>query len=481
MLENWFLQQIPREGSEQLRYADRTSKADGFAKTVIQSTQKRVEKYMQEICDPQKARRVLEQPIYVAGVLRCLWYHWEEAIAKAPQDELVDGCNVAEAIADGRSHADDSELGGDVLRDTVLAAAIVLRNTAAIELFEREFKPKCTKWAQIRLEDSLDAHPDWWGDFLHSLAGYAKHPEAPPKAKSSRAQDESDSYWSDDDEDEGTDMVEARALDYLLTLAWRLAPEEEKASPKTGRIRRTRRLDDPSRQAAIDIAVKLENEFQESFPEKTPLDDSLCQKAMTYRKPSRRLDSYRGIGSLGKWLSFALRSFLYDLLEPKQKQFAFLDGDGDDGDGDGNLLCGKDGPAQLAQNHERHRLFVRVASAAMERLQGESFDQYRAFVFRIVEGMSLAETSDLLLPHPETDDQLRKNLACVATWTKRGQEKFKKFFSASAKEVCPGRTADELWEIFEDAGLAGALQETCHEMDQSELANADDCSERNDT
>jgi hypothetical protein len=119
------------------------------------------------------------QPATNASLLRRLWicwrHHWRQAAELAP-DATADGREVGQRIRAKEGFARGKQLGGDPLRDVVLAEAVVLRDPVAILQFESEYKDFCL--AQSRAVNShIDEDPDdWWYLLLDHLAGYSQPP-----------------------------------------------------------------------------------------------------------------------------------------------------------------------------------------------------------------------------------------------------------------------------------------------------------------
>jgi RNA polymerase sigma factor (sigma-70 family) len=114
---------------------------------------------------------------HAAGYLRRLWacwgYHWKIAAAEASGG--IDGAEVAERLRGGLGWLGDGRLGGDVLRDVVLAEAMLRHDNAALDCFEREYRSYAIRIAGTVRPD-LAACPDWWNELLDRLAGVSEPP-----------------------------------------------------------------------------------------------------------------------------------------------------------------------------------------------------------------------------------------------------------------------------------------------------------------
>ncbi len=104
----------------------------------------------------------------------CWRHHWKQAVAAAPQG-VADGREVARQIQRGEGFVGKRSLGGDPLRDVLLADAVCRRDERATELFISEFQPDLMRLA-ARIVPSLRHDESWWNDFVDHLAGYTRGP-----------------------------------------------------------------------------------------------------------------------------------------------------------------------------------------------------------------------------------------------------------------------------------------------------------------
>jgi len=114
-----------------------------------------------------------------AQICRRLWlcwrHHWHQAAEVAPEGK-ADGLQVAERIRTGEGYTRGKRLGGDPLRDVVLAEAVLQRDSKATECFTQEYESFCISQGRgIDRRIDEDAH-DWWCLLLDRLAGYSRTP-----------------------------------------------------------------------------------------------------------------------------------------------------------------------------------------------------------------------------------------------------------------------------------------------------------------
>lgn len=118
--------------------------------------------------------------IYLARLARCLVHHWRDAVNVA-DDGQAEAARVAEEIAAGRGYRGGRKLGGDPLRDVVLAVAVVRKDNRATRVFQEDYFPFACALA-TKIHHRLAAEPGpWWSELLDHLAGYTR-----PKAKLDR-------------------------------------------------------------------------------------------------------------------------------------------------------------------------------------------------------------------------------------------------------------------------------------------------------
>jgi RNA polymerase sigma factor (sigma-70 family) len=150
-----------------------------------------------------------DRPVYLGRLWQCLGYHWRDALGLSLRDDpspksaatakpkrnadkapaiVPPAANghitveqVAAQIAAGQGYQGGGRLGGDPLRDIVLAVAMVRKDQRAPRVFQDDYYAlACAVAAKTdrRLADDPDA---WWNELLDHLAGYTR-----PKAKLDR-------------------------------------------------------------------------------------------------------------------------------------------------------------------------------------------------------------------------------------------------------------------------------------------------------
>lgn len=132
-----------------------------------------LEEYSQTIgSKPIQANQPHSAP-YLRRLWNCWSYHWRSASEIVPAGR-IDGLEVANRIRGGKGYFRGGLLGGDVLRDVVLAEAVIQKNESALQHLEREYKDYC-----LRQGKSLASFPnaeDWWYLLLDKLAGFTQAP-----------------------------------------------------------------------------------------------------------------------------------------------------------------------------------------------------------------------------------------------------------------------------------------------------------------
>lgn len=104
----------------------------------------------------------------------CWRHHWQQAV-QASQAQTCDGTSVAEHLLNGRKHDGSGNLGGNPLRDVVLACAVQNRDPQATEYFSREYHDWSLRMAGA-IHTRHAAHDDWYHDLVDRLAGYTNPP-----------------------------------------------------------------------------------------------------------------------------------------------------------------------------------------------------------------------------------------------------------------------------------------------------------------
>ena len=128
--------------------------------------------YSRHVCEQEVSESQEDYPKYSTRLWNCWSYHWQQA-AEGEADGRIDGVEVARHIQAGRGYRKGGKLGGDPLRDVVLAVAMTLKDSQAPVRFESEFQEFCELLAAKKIGPELRHSGDqWWNDFLDHLAGY---------------------------------------------------------------------------------------------------------------------------------------------------------------------------------------------------------------------------------------------------------------------------------------------------------------------
>ncbi len=137
-------------------------------------------RYSEAVCEKPVTDRDADYPCFFRRLWICWSHHWRQAISKAP-DGKTDGLEVANQIQSGQGYSGGGRLGGDPLRDVVLAVAVTKKNDRATEYFHSDYfgflKGLAGKKDRQFLRDTDEwGNPAWWNPFLDHLAGYTKPP-----------------------------------------------------------------------------------------------------------------------------------------------------------------------------------------------------------------------------------------------------------------------------------------------------------------
>jgi RNA polymerase sigma-70 factor (ECF subfamily) len=136
-----------------------------------------LERWLREYCALLGCRHLTAADPGHDRFLRRLWgcwgYHWHAAVQE--QGGPVDGWAVAEQLRAGVGSLGQGHLGGDPLRDVVLAEAVLQRDNAATRRFTQEYREfVCGLIA--RAHASAADFSDWWSELIDRLAGYTRPP-----------------------------------------------------------------------------------------------------------------------------------------------------------------------------------------------------------------------------------------------------------------------------------------------------------------
>jgi RNA polymerase sigma factor (sigma-70 family) len=131
--------------------------------------------YSEPLCEQAVTTEHQAYPSYECRLWRCWSHHWRAA-AEAAFEGRIDGREVAQRVRSGRGYSRGGRLGGNPLRDVVLAEAVVKRDNRATVRFQSDYYGFSKGLAgKIDRRFQLDAE-EWWGEFLDHLAGYSRRP-----------------------------------------------------------------------------------------------------------------------------------------------------------------------------------------------------------------------------------------------------------------------------------------------------------------
>ena len=139
-------------------------------------------RYSEEVREPPAGSDNDDRPAYLARLWRCLGYHWQDG-AKASAGGRVEVGQVAERIQSGQGYRRGGRLGGNPLRDVVLAVAMVQKDQRAPRVFRDDYYAFAQGLAASlnpRLADEVD---QWWSELLDHLAGYTKRRGTRPRGR----------------------------------------------------------------------------------------------------------------------------------------------------------------------------------------------------------------------------------------------------------------------------------------------------------
>ena len=201
--------------------------------------------YSEPLCERVVSADQPDHPTY-CGRLWCCWgHHWRQAAETAPEHR-IDGSDVADQIRSGRGYAGGGQLGGDPLRDVVLAVAMVLKDNRATSRFQSDYFESSRRLAgKVNRRFFLDPD-DWWNEFLDFLAGYTK-----PPAKLDRF------------------IGKCALRNWLPPVLWnflRRRPLPEGADPNDLKEGRHSPVDDMARRECVDLFAKLVKQALDELP-----------------------------------------------------------------------------------------------------------------------------------------------------------------------------------------------------------------------
>ena len=130
-------------------------------------------RHSEEVREPPAGPDDPDRPRYLARLWRCLGYHWQDGV-KAAAGGRVEARQVAERIESGQGYRRGGRLGGNPLRDVVLAVAMLQKDQRAPRVFRDDYYAFAQGLAASlhpRLADNVD---QWWNELLDHLAGYTR-------------------------------------------------------------------------------------------------------------------------------------------------------------------------------------------------------------------------------------------------------------------------------------------------------------------
>jgi len=129
--------------------------------------------YSKEVCEQPVMETSKHYPIYREWLIDCLRFHTEQVqtVQTGEMSQRID--EVIRSLQEGRSTGNETALGGNPLRDGVLAVALLVKDANAITMFEKDYHGYL-KGIAFRVHPVLGNDPDeWWNEFLDFLAGYS--------------------------------------------------------------------------------------------------------------------------------------------------------------------------------------------------------------------------------------------------------------------------------------------------------------------
>lgn len=125
-----------------------------------------VSTYSTDVCERAVEKAEDCYPHYHERLFDCLCFHADQAAPPVMADALI------EALQNGRDYSKGTQLGGNPLRDCVLAVAMLLKDVRAVVIFEEDYFGYM-KAIAYRVRSNFGNDPaDWWNDFLDFLSGY---------------------------------------------------------------------------------------------------------------------------------------------------------------------------------------------------------------------------------------------------------------------------------------------------------------------
>jgi hypothetical protein len=138
---------------------------------LVDTLQAWLDEHYRQACDKPPPTDRRERIPYLLRLWRCWSYHWRKTVDMGPRGR-VDGRRVAQEIQAGRD-CTGRALGGNPLRDVVLAEALLHDEPSAAELFTEEYRAVgLDAMARILGREVRDNWQLWW-DALRGHIGMA--------------------------------------------------------------------------------------------------------------------------------------------------------------------------------------------------------------------------------------------------------------------------------------------------------------------
>ena len=124
--------------------------------------------YSLDVCERKVEEAHEHYPFFRDRLCSCVRYHAEQSRGKTDSLDVI-----IVTLQNGRSPENQGNLGGDPLRDSVLAEAMTLNDSRAVTVFEKDYFVYLKSIA-FRVHSVFGNDPDeWWNEFLDFLAGYS--------------------------------------------------------------------------------------------------------------------------------------------------------------------------------------------------------------------------------------------------------------------------------------------------------------------
>ena len=124
--------------------------------------------YSLDVCERKVEETHKHYPFFRDRLCSCVRYHAEQSRGKTDSLDVI-----IVTLQNGRSPENQGNLGGDPLRDSVLAEAMTLNDSHAVTVFEKDYFVYLKSIA-FRVHAVFGNDPDeWWNEFLDFLAGYS--------------------------------------------------------------------------------------------------------------------------------------------------------------------------------------------------------------------------------------------------------------------------------------------------------------------